>query len=65
MADIKFIADVNVEKPIVDYLSENGYDIKWIPDYNCKMLDEDLLNLAIAEKRIFITNDNNNNRSVC
>ena len=26
-------------------------------DYNCKMLDEDLLNLAIAEKRIFITND--------
>jgi hypothetical protein len=26
MADIKFIADVNVEKPIVDYLSESGYE---------------------------------------
>ena len=57
MADIKFIADVNVEKPIVDYLSENGYDIKWIPDYNCEILDEDLLSLANNEKRILITND--------
>jgi len=54
---IKFIADVNVEKAIVDYLTENGYDVKWIPDYNCKILDEDLLNLANAEKRILITND--------
>ena len=50
MTTIKFIADVNVEKAIVDYLADVGYDIKWIPDYNCKMLDEDLLNLAIAEK---------------
>jgi predicted nuclease of predicted toxin-antitoxin system len=57
MADIKFIADVNVEKPIVDYLSESGYDIKWIPDYNCEILDEDLLSLANNEKRILITND--------
>src|SRR4030066_429644 len=57
MADIKFIADVNVEKPIVDYLLENGYDIKWIPDYNCEILDEGLLSLANNEKRILITND--------
>ena len=57
MKEIKFLADVNVEKPLVDYLSKQGYDIKWIPDYNCKMLDEDLLQLANEEKRIFITND--------
>jgi len=25
---IKFIADVNVEKGIVDFLLQNGYDIK-------------------------------------
>ncbi len=49
MADIKFIADVNVEKPIVDYLSENGYDIKWISYYDCEILDEDLLSLANNE----------------
>jgi predicted nuclease of predicted toxin-antitoxin system len=55
--EIKFLADVNVEKPIVDYLLKQGYDIKWVPDYNCEMPDEDLLQLANQEKRIFITND--------
>jgi predicted nuclease of predicted toxin-antitoxin system len=57
MEEIRFLADVNVEKPIVDYLSGNGYDIKWIPDYNCEMLDDRLLSLANTEKRILITND--------
>lgn len=56
-AHIKFVADVNVEKPIIDYLSENGYDIRWIPDYNCEILDEEPLKLANKEKRILITND--------
>jgi predicted nuclease of predicted toxin-antitoxin system len=55
--EIKFLADVNVEKPLVDYLSKQGYDIKWVPDYNCEMPDEGLLQLANEEKRIFITND--------
>ena len=57
MKEIKFLADVNVEKPLVDYLSKQGYDIKWVPDYNCEMPDEGLLQLADEEKRIFITND--------
>jgi predicted nuclease of predicted toxin-antitoxin system len=55
--EIKFLADVNVEKPLVEYLSRQGYDSKWVPDYNCEMSDEDLLQLANQEKRIFITND--------
>ncbi|RJQ21495.1 MAG: hypothetical protein C4560_03760 [Nitrospiraceae bacterium] len=57
MTVTKFIADVNVERPIVDYLTENGYDVKWIPDYDCEILDEDLLRIANKEKRILITND--------
>ncbi len=57
MDEIKFLADVNVEKAIVDYLLESGYDVKWIPDYDCEILDENLLNLANVEKRILITND--------
>lgn len=55
MEIVKFIADVNVEKAIVDYLTESGYDVKWIPDYNCEIFDEDLLSLANVEKRILIT----------
>ncbi len=57
MQDIKFIADVNIEKAIVDYLSEKAYDVKWVPDYDCELLDEELLNLANDEGRILITND--------
>lgn len=57
MEEIKFLADVNIEKPLVDFLSKQGYDIKWIPDYDCEMPDEDLIQLANREKRILITND--------
>jgi len=59
MIEIKFLADVNIEKPIVDYLSKQGYDIKWIPEYDSEMLDEDLLKMANKEKRTLITNDKN------
>jgi len=55
--EFKFLADVNIEKPLVDFLSKQGYDIKWVPDYNCEMIDEELLRLANQERRIFITND--------
>lgn len=54
---IKFLADANVEKPIIDFLRKQGYDVKWIPDYNCEILDEDLLEITNIEKRVLITND--------
>ncbi|MGR3319962.1 MAG: DUF5615 family PIN-like protein [Candidatus Anammoxibacter sp.] len=57
MKHLKIIADVNIEKPIIDYLVEQGYDVKWISDYNRKLADKDLLNLDNKEKRILITND--------
>jgi predicted nuclease of predicted toxin-antitoxin system len=57
MKEIRFLADVNIEKPLIDYLLKQGYDIKWVPDYDCEMPDEDLLQLANEEKRIFMTND--------
>ena len=55
--DIKFIGDVNVEKPIIDYLLASGYNTKWIPDLDCGMVDQKLLEIANREKRILITND--------
>ena len=54
---IKFIADVNVERQLVDFLKEKKYDVLWIPDYDCTLSDEKLLQLANTEKRILITND--------
>ena len=54
---LKFLADVNVEKDLVDFLTEQGFDVLWIPDYNCHLSDEELFKLANNEKRILITND--------
>jgi len=54
---LKFLADVNIEKPIVGYLNDNGYDVLWIPDFDCRMNDNELLDLANRENRILITND--------
>ena len=57
MRILKFIADVNVEKAVVDFLRAEGYDVKWIADFDCTMRDENLLKLANKERRILITND--------
>lgn len=54
---LKFLADVNVEKIIVEFLKELGHDILWIPDYDAQISDQDLLALAVAEERILVTND--------
>lgn len=50
MKAIKFVADVNVEKAIIDYLTKNDYDVSWIPDYDMEILDEALLDLAKIER---------------
>jgi predicted nuclease of predicted toxin-antitoxin system len=55
--EIKFLADVNIEKKIVDCLIRFGFDVKWIPDFDCAMSDAALLDLANREKRILLTND--------
>ena len=57
MGILKFIADVNVEKAVVDFLRGEGCDVKWIPDLDCAMADENLLKLANKERRILLTND--------
>lgn len=54
---LRFLADVNVEKRIVDYLFKNEYDVKWVPDFDCTIEDKVLLKIANEEKRILITND--------
>lgn len=54
---MKFLADVNIEKDLVDFLKKQGYDVLWIPDYDCRLKDDELLKLANKENRIIITND--------
>jgi predicted nuclease of predicted toxin-antitoxin system len=57
MRKIKFLADVNVEKQIVDFLKERRMDIKWVAEINKQMSNGELMRLSKREKRILITND--------
>ena len=34
-----------------------SFDVLWIPEYDCQLKDDELLNLANKENRILITND--------
>lgn len=43
---LKFLADVNIEKDLVEFLNKQGFDVLWIPDYDCRLKDDELLELA-------------------
>jgi len=54
---MKFLADENVEKPIVDILRADGHDVLFISETTTSTIDEKLLDQANAESRLLITND--------
>jgi len=57
MKKIKFLANVNVEKPLVDFLYEKGFDIKWVTNIDKQMPDAHVCEIANKEQRVIITND--------
>lgn len=54
---MKFLADVNIEKPIVDELRKMGYDIEWVAEVNRYMDDMSIFKMAQKENRVLLTND--------
>ncbi len=54
---MKFVADVNIEKQIIDRLRVNGHDVVWIANIDCEMEDPDILRIANEDIRVLITND--------
>lgn len=54
---MKFLADENVEKPIVNLLRNLGHDVKYMTELTKRTVDEQLLDIAQKEFRILITND--------
>ncbi len=57
MNKIKFLANVNVEKPLIDFLIEKGFDIKWVTNIDKRMPDDRVCEIANSEQRVIITND--------
>ena len=54
---MRFLADENVEQPIVGALREAGYDVICVSDVAPGAADKDVLELANVESRLLLTND--------
>lgn len=56
----KFLADENLQKVIVAWLREQGYDVKFVREESGLIgsKDKDLIPIAFDEGRIIITQDN-------
>jgi predicted nuclease of predicted toxin-antitoxin system len=55
--NIKFLVDVNIGRSVEEWLLANGYDMKAVRDINPRMLDRDILKIAVSENRMVITMD--------
>ncbi len=54
---LKFLIDVGVGKKVEKWFVNQGYDIKCVRDINPRMLDREILKIAVSEKRMVITMD--------
>jgi predicted nuclease of predicted toxin-antitoxin system len=54
---MRFLADVNVELPIIHSLRRRGHDVLRAYDVAPTASDEEILAMAFAQQRIVLTND--------
>ena len=54
---MNLLADEGIDKPIVDLLRSNGFDIIYILETNQGADDEFILTMANDDKRILLTQD--------
>jgi predicted nuclease of predicted toxin-antitoxin system len=54
---LRFFVDVGVSKSVERWLENQGYDVKNVREINPRMLDKEILKVAISEKRMIITMD--------
>jgi len=55
---LRFLVDVNVGQAVVDWLRVEGHDTLFVRDLDPRMDDQDVLTLAIRERRVVVTMDN-------
>ena len=55
---IKFLADENISRSLIEFLRKEGYDIKDIKEEKLYGIsDEEVIRLALRDKRIILTHD--------
>jgi predicted nuclease of predicted toxin-antitoxin system len=55
---MKFLIDVNASRTLGNWLQEIGHDVVYVSDTDPEMIDEHILEWAVAEQRIIVTTDN-------
>ncbi len=54
---MKFLADESIEKPVVDWLRGQDFDVRYVTEITPSINDEEVIRIANDEGRILITND--------
>ena len=54
---MKFLADESIEKPVVDWLRGQDFDVRYVTEITPSINDEEVIRFANDEGRILITND--------
>lgn len=54
---LKFLVDQNIPKSVSLFLSKQKFNVKLVKSVDNEMTDKEVVRLALAEKRIILTND--------
>lgn len=54
---MKFLADESIEKPVIDWLRGQDFDVRYVTEITPSINDEEVIRFANDEGRILITND--------
>ena len=54
---MKFVADENVDRSVVDALRDLGHDVLYVPEFAKALSDDEVLTLARDESALLITSD--------
>ncbi len=54
---MRFLADANLERVLVDWLRAQGHDVTWAVDLPPSTPDDEILAIAEQEGRVVVTND--------
>jgi len=54
---LQFLADESLEYTLILHIRQQGFDIQAISETLSSISDEEILEIAIREKRVILTND--------
>jgi len=54
---LRLLADENVQGELVHALRGDGLDVAYVAEGSCGITDEDVLHLALADRRVLLTED--------